>query len=128
MILEMVTSISGNKNQDELLDRFASFAIDCAALVRSTPRSDENRIYGKQLIRSSSSMGANYAEPTAAASRKDFINDANRSRKEARESLYWLGLLKQINPKQDDKSSELIKECEELAKILTAIVKSSKGI
>ena len=109
-----------------LIERFMKFALGCNLFVKSLPKTEENKIYGRQLIRSSSSAGANYVEATAAASRKDFINDSNRARKEAKESLYWLGLLKQVNVGFTEELANLLNEGGQLLKILTATVKTAK--
>uniref|UniRef100_A0A831YZV6 Four helix bundle protein n=1 Tax=candidate division WWE3 bacterium TaxID=2053526 RepID=A0A831YZV6_UNCKA len=101
-------------SQDLLIERFMKFALDCNLLVKSLSKTEENRIYGRQLIRSSSSEGANYVEATAAASRKDFINDSNRARKEAKESLYWLQLIKQTNEGSSGEIESLLDEGEQL--------------
>jgi four helix bundle protein len=102
------------------------FALGCNLFVKSLPKTEGDRIYGRQLIRSSSSIGANYVEATAATSRKDFINDSNRARKEAKESLYWLQLLKQINDDHSKEIEDLLDEGEQLLKILAATVKTAK--
>lgn len=83
-------------------------------------------VLSKQLIRSGTSIGANVEEATAAQSRKDFISKMSISSKEARETNYWLKLLRDSKLCDDIDFSHLIKESEEIIKILTSIVKTSQ--
>ena len=101
------------------------FALDIINLYRTMQKQNEF-ILSKQLVRSGTSIGANVEEASAAQSRKDFISKMAISSKEARETSYWLRLFR--NSKLCDKIdySELIKESEEIIKILTSIVKTSQ--
>jgi len=82
----------------------------------------------KQFIRSATSIGANIREASAAESSKDVIHKMSIASKEARETLYWLDLYIQSGYFNAGSSNapELYADCEELCKILTAIVKTSK--
>jgi four helix bundle protein len=86
----------------------------------------ENNILAKQLLRSGTSIGANVEEAQAGQSRSDFIHKMAIALKEARETNYWLRLLEvsEILPKE--KLGELIKESDEIKKILGSIIVSSK--
>ena len=76
----------------------------------------------KQILRSGTSIGANIEEAQAAQSRKDFLSKMAIASKEARETHYWLKLLKYgVYITKDD----LLNDCEELLKLLTSIVKTS---
>ncbi|MEZ4778358.1 MAG: four helix bundle protein [Flavobacteriaceae bacterium] len=76
---------------------------------------------GKQLVRSSGSIGANYIEANEKLGEKDFIFRLKIARKEAKESKYWIRLLKVSN--NDNKSlDDLMQESEELRKILSSII------
>ena len=101
------------------------FALDIINLYRIMQKQNEF-VLSKQLVRSGTSIGANVEEASAAQSRKDFISKMAISSKEARETSYWLRLFR--NSKLCDKIdySELIKESEEIIKILTSIVKTSQ--
>ena len=101
------------------------FALDIINLYRTMQKQNEF-VLSKQLVRSGTSIGANVEEASAAQSRKDFISKMAISSKEARETSYWLRLFR--NSKLCDKIdySELIKESEEIIKILTSIVKTSQ--
>ena len=83
-------------------------------------------ILSKQLIRSGTSIGANVEEASAAQSRKDFISKMAISSKEARETNYWLRLLKDSQLCEQIDYTHLIKESEEIIAILTSIVKTSQ--
>lgn len=104
----------------DLEKRLLDFTIRVLRFVKSLPRTDENRIYGHQVIRSSSSIGANYAEATCALTRKDFTHDINKSRKEARETNYWLKIISETNPDFTTKIKPLIDESEQIVKIFQA--------
>lgn len=112
--------------QKQLEKRLENFAINVVKLVRNLPRTQENRIYGSQVIRSSSSIGANYTEATCTHTKKDFTHDVNKARKEAKETLYWLRLIARTNPELRSQMKELIDEAQEILKILTSIVKTAK--
>lgn len=108
-----------------LLKRLTKFAIDCQKLSLLLPKTDFNVIYSKQLIRSSSSPAANYIEAIEASSGKDFVHRLKISRKETKESNYWLALIEETNPhnlKVESESEKLIKEGIELIKIFTTSI------
>ena len=81
---------------------------------------------GKQLIRSSGSVGANYIEANEALNKKDFIMRIKICRKEAKESRYWLSLLDIQNPVHEDQRKSLAKEATELTNIFGAILRKSQ--
>lgn len=86
---------------------------------------DKNTVNFKlidQLIRSAGSIGANYREANDALSKKDFVHRLKISRKEAKETIYWLKLLQEANT-SNKKIQPLISEAEELRNILSAIIK-----
>jgi four helix bundle protein len=113
----------------DLEERTFLFAKDIRAFVKRLPRNICNLEDGKQLVRSSGSIGANYIEANEALSKKDFQLRIKICRKEAKESRYWLRLVDTA----EDKSLEadrmnLIAESTELMKIFAAIMhKSQKG-
>lgn len=81
---------------------------------------------GKQLVRASGSVGANYIEANEALSKKDFLMRVKISRKEAKESAYWLRLIDETNDLKNNDVGKLIQEATELKKILSAIIEKSK--
>ncbi len=80
-----------------------------------------------QLIRSGTSIGANVEEAAAGHSRKDFFYKMAIASKEARETHYWIRLLKECDILTDVQSPSLLNECEELIKMLTSIVKTGNS-
>lgn len=85
-------AISQEKSR-QLEDRLMTFALNIIELGRTTPSSRENDIILKQLIRSGTSVGANYTETNNASSRSDFRNKIFIAKKEAAETRYWLHLI-----------------------------------
>ena len=114
-------------NQKDLEERLKKFALRVLKLVKNLPHTEENKIYGKQIIRSSSSIGANYAEATCAHTKPDFLHDINKSRKESKETIYWLDLIYESNPSFQSKMVELIAESKQIYKIFMSSVKTAKS-
>ncbi len=115
------------KNHEELEKRLKQFALRVLRLVKSLPKTEENRIYGRQVIRSSSSMGANYAEALCAHTRPDFLHDINKCRKESKETVYWLELIYEANPTFQERMKDLLDESRQLFRIFMSSVKTAKN-
>lgn len=114
-------------SQKELEKRLKEFALRVLKLVKSLPLTEENRIYGRQVIRSSSSIGANYAEATCAHTKPDFLHDINKCRKESKESVYWLELIYEANPDHQERMEDLIDESKQIFKIFMSSVKTARN-
>jgi len=82
----------------------------------------------KQLLRSGTSIGANVSEAQSAFTKKDFINKLGIALKESRETEYWLKLFKETAIISEKEFKSLFEDCEELSKLLTSIIKSSKEL
>jgi four helix bundle protein len=80
-----------------------------------------------QILRAGTSIGANIEEASASHSKKEFFHKMGISSKEARETRYWLRLLRDSGILSEKQTSELINESEELIKMLTSIVKTGKS-
>jgi len=78
------------------------------------------------LLRSGTSIGANYRESQNAASKKDFINKVTVALKEANETEYWLELLCRTNYLTEPEFTSVMSDCKELVKILVTIIKNAK--
>lgn len=104
-----------------LEDRTFEFARDCRLLISKLPKTISNIEDGKQLVRSSGSVGANYIEANENLGDKDFKFRMRIARKEAKESLYWLNLLIALNP-DSTLIEPLIQEANELRKIPSTIL------
>ena len=107
--------------------RTYSFALRVLKLVRSLPRNDGTGVVGRQLARSGTSIGANVEEAQGALTRRSFAHRMNIARSEARETLYWLRLVRDLNTLPEQRLTEIITEADELVRILTAIVKTTRA-
>ena len=105
-----------------LEERTFEFARDTRFILKKLNRTISNIEDSKQLIRASGSIGANYIEANEKLGDKDFLFRLKIARKEAKESRYWLRLLKSLNEEFKDDIEKLIVEAEELRKILSAII------
>ncbi len=111
-----MTKVPMTKTYD-LADRTFKFAQACRIFVKELPRSLQTIEDGKQLVRSSGSVAANYIEANEALSRKDFVMRIKICRKEAKESILWLRLL--------EADQKLVQEATELMKIFGAIIEKA---
>lgn len=111
--------------QYDLGERTFQFAKKTIAYVNELPKTISNIEIGRQLIRASGSTGANYIEAEEALSKKDFIMRIKISRKEAKESNYWLKL-SEPKDNQLSRQGELSQEAIELTKIFGSIVVKSE--
>jgi len=111
----------------DLEERTFSFAKNVCLTLKKLPKTISNIEYGRQVIRSSASVGANYIEANESLGKKDFLMHLRISRKEAKESIYWLRLI--IETTDHNISTEcktLIQEATEIKKIFSAIIDKSK--
>ena len=81
----------------DLEERTFQFAKAVSLFIKSLPKTISNVEYSKQVIRSSSSVGANYIEANESLGKKDFVMHLRISRKEAKESIFWLRLISETN-------------------------------
>ena len=102
------------------------FAIRTVNLCKFLRLEHQEYILSKQLLRSGTSIGANIAEAQQAQSKPDFVHKMSIALKEAYETAYWLRLLYATQYLQEDAFHSIMNDCEELEKLLTSIVKSSK--
>jgi four helix bundle protein len=110
----------------DLEERAFQFARRVRGFVKHLPRTVCNIEDVKQLVRASGSVGANYIEANEALSKKDFRMRIKISRKEAKESAYWLRLVDTAHADLDAQRSDLIGEAIELMKIFGAILRKSE--
>lgn len=106
----------------DLEERTAQFGEDVLDFIRTIRRSDDNKPIINQLIRSATSIGANYMEADGAESTKDFIHKMSISKKEAKESKHWLRMLSRINPEILEQCKLLRQESHEIALIFSSII------
>ena len=113
--------------QFNLEERTYQFAKRVRIFLKKIPRTISNIEDGKQLARSSGSVGANYIEANESLSKKDFKMRVKISKKEAKESRYWLRLIDTRNSKETNKERDnLINESTELMKIFGSILEKTK--
>ena len=109
---------------NEMIKRTKQFAVDCGHMILSLPTNVVNHAYSAQLIRSSSSVGANYRATRRAKSNADFINKFKIVEEEIDESLFFLELIAEFNKEKRNKIAILYKEGEEILKIIVASLKT----
>ena len=112
----------------DLEDRLLQFAIAVRGFIKQLPGTISICEDARQLIRSSGSIGANYIEANEALGKKDFVMRLRISRKEARETIYWLKIFLNTAPMKSEQNQaclNLIREATEITKILSAIIKKS---
>jgi four helix bundle protein len=121
---EDVKKIDGYKSN--LLERARHFAVKIILISSQLPKDPAGFTIADQLVRAATSIGANIIEAQEAVSAKDFLYKMSISSKEAKETLYWLQLVKQSQLLQDSEVAPLLQESEELVRILISIVKKLK--
>ena len=114
--------------KNQLSMRLLNFSVEIIKFTRLLPKEPEYNVIKYQLIKSATSVGANYEEAQSASSKADFKNKVNISLKEMSESKYWLKIIFHVysNNQNQKKLDILIQESKELDKILGAIVKNTK--
>lgn len=111
---------------EDLIDRTKRFALRVIRLFVSLPKTGEAQVLGKQLLRSGTSVGANYREAHRARSRAEFAAKCGDSLREIEESAYWLELLEESGIVPATKLKDLRTETNELTAIFVTIVTKSK--
>jgi len=113
----------------DLPDRTKQFARRIIRLYCALPKANTvAQVLGKQVLRSGTSVGANYREAHRSRSKAEFISKIGDSLKEADETLYWLELLLEENILPARRLTPLVAEANELVAIFTTISKRSKGL
>jgi four helix bundle protein len=113
-------------NEKDLRQRTKEFALQIIHVFTDLPKTTEAQVLGKQVLRSGTSVGANYREAYRARSRAEFIAKCGDSLRELEETTYWLELLVDGKIVPADKLSIARQECDELIAIFVTILKSSK--
>ena len=122
-----MTKNQTSKPAYDLEERTYQFAKAVRLFVKTLPETTANIEDGKQLIKASGSVGANYIEANESLGKKDFLMRIRISRKEAKESAYWLRLIHETNKlKNADEALRLRQEANELKKIFSSILNKSK--
>ena len=114
-------------NDNILVNKSFKFAIRIVKLYKYLCDSKKEYTLSKQLLRSGTSIGANINEAQEAQSKNDFISKLSISLKEARESKYWIELLKETDYLSKSEANSIIEDLVEILKLLTSIIKSTKN-
>ncbi len=116
-----------NSQKNVLRDKSYAFSIRAINLYKHLTKRKAEYVLSKQVLRSGTSIGANVAEANQAQSRADFISKLSIALKEAVETEYWLNLLRDSTYISEHGAESVLRDCRELLRLLTAIIKTSKN-
>lgn len=120
--------MNNNDFKTMLINRSYRFSLDIMKYIDTFDRRHLSLdVIAKQIIRSATSIGANIIEAQASSSKKDFTNFMSHSLKSANETRYWLGLLRDCGKARKEQSEILLKEAQELSKILGSTILSLRN-
>ena len=111
----------------DLRGRTKAFALRVIAMYSALPKRDPEQVLGRQVLRSATSVGANFREAQRGRSKAEFIAKLGDCLKELDETAYWLELLEESSLIPAAKLASLRDECNQLIAILTAISKKAKA-
>jgi four helix bundle protein len=111
----------------EFEGRTKEFAVQIVKLIRTFPKTVDGIEVGRQLLKSGTSIGANYREANRAESKDDFIHKIGIAEKEASETVYWLEICNEAILGSNEQTRPLLAEANELLAILTTIGRKAKG-
>lgn len=112
---------------DELKKRTKQFGLHVMKLVEALPKTQTTAVIGRQLVKSATSVGANYRSACRAKSKADFIAKLAIAEEEADESAYWLEMLAEAKIVKPGSVADLLREADELTAILTKSRKTAKA-
>ena len=121
----MMVFVAADKN---LKDRTKQFALRVMRLYRALPRREEARIIGRQLLRSGTSVGANYRAACRARSKAEFVAKLGIVLEESDETVFWLELLQESSLVSAQKLAPLVQEARELTAIFVTSLCTAKGL
>ena len=110
-----------DKNKYDLADRTSKFGSEIIIFTKNIKENNINKTIINQLVRSATSVGANYMEADCAESKKDFIHKIGICKKEAKETTHWLHMLATAEPNEIKTCRKLWQEAHELTLIFSAI-------
>jgi four helix bundle protein len=113
-------------DQDELKARLKRFALRAINLAAALPRNSAGNVIGKQLLRSGTSVGANYRAACRARSRAEFISRLSVVQEEADETVYWLELIIESRMVKENRLAPIHREALEILAIVTRTILSCK--
>jgi len=124
--VQVPMSESGYNMKYDLEDRTAVFGEKIIEFAKSLQRNPINNSLISQVVRSGTSVGANYMEADAASTKKDFIYRISLCRKESKETRHWLRMIAKANPASTNDGRLLWKEAHELTLIFSSIINHKK--
>jgi four helix bundle protein len=113
-------------NESDLAERTKRFALQIIRLFSALPKTTEAQVIGKQMLRSATSVGANYREAHRGRSKAEFTAKCGDCLREIEETRYWLELLMEASLVAPERLKAVMRECTELIAIFVTIVKRSK--
>lgn len=113
------------KSKNVVQEKSYEFAKRIIRMYKHLSEEKREFVLSKQVLRSGTSIGANIEEAIGGSSKRDFKAKLNISYKEARETKYWIRLLRDTDYLDKKAANSIIKDCEELLKILFSIIRSS---
>lgn len=116
-----------NDRREEFKRRMYKLMLEVVAFCDSLPKDSVTQKISDQFIRSGTSMGANYFEAKGASSKRDYVKYFEISLKSANESMFWICLLRDSHKCDNEKADKLLKEFQEISKILGSSVMTMKG-
>lgn len=126
-IATWIADLEANRMKKELEARTKRFALSTIELVGKLPRGKVSDVIGYQLLKSGTSIGANYREANRAQTHDDFIHKIAICEKEAAETEYWLELAQEANLTTPTSTEELLREVRELLAIFVASGRTAKS-
>ena len=126
-IATWIADLEANRMKKELEARTKRFALSTIELVGKLPRGKVSDVIGYQLLKSGTSIGANYREANRAQTHDDFIHKIAICEKEAAETEYWLELAQEANLTTPTSTEDLLREVRELLAIFVASGRTAKS-
>jgi four helix bundle protein len=114
------------KSENLVLSKAYAFALRAVKMYKYLMNERKEYVLSKQMLRAGTSVGANVNEAVSAQSKRDFVHKLSIALKEARETSYWLNLLKDSDYINQESFNEMNDACQELIKILTSIILTTK--
>src|SRR4030095_7815507 len=121
-----VMSIEKTKSESIIAGKAYAFALEVVKIYKLLSNERKEYVLSKQLLRSGTSIGANINEAISGQSKRDFVHKLNIALKEARETNYWLNLLKDGEYISSKEFESLNNKCNEIIKMLSSIIITTK--
>jgi four helix bundle protein len=121
-----MSEVNTNLTRQDVDRRMRDFALRVIQLSTALPNGRVGDVLGKQILKSGTSIGANYREAGRASSTKQFVSTLEIAQREADETLYWIDLIERAELVQANRLNPLREECGELSAIITASIRRAK--